>query len=355
MMEIFSHKCSICGTIFEDNIKPNVTIKLKKHLMDEHCIDYKTYILNTFHGGVNPTCACGCGEEVNFKAKNALFDESHGFRKYVTCAHAGRNRHNTIKNKVFKWDDKNWVLEYYENLYGIENIISAFIKFMDGMGASEVSKEQNMDVRTMRGSWVRLGLITKEELDKESKKRKGIVSNSKRKIKFDNYEEICEDLFFIIKNHPQKYNIRSLIKYYNKTNKTKLEVDPTVVNRTLIDCYGETIYDYLQFGSHSKEELDLLNVLQYYFSKYKIICGKRIYYGSKTKKEYYSYDFCLGNKLIIEYDGSGYYHSDQQTIEHDKIKENFAIKNGYVFMRVSDAEAKNIELLLKIKKILEND
>lgn len=354
-MEECIHKCSICGNEFKDKLSANVTKKLKQHLKSEHDIDYYTYILNTFHDGINPVCSCGCGEKLRFIPKNSLFGEGHGFTKFVSCTHVGRNRTHKNLNTEFKWDDKDWVVEHYNTLYGLDNIKSAFIDFMDGRSASDVSNDYGMHIRTMKGAWVRLGLITHEKLKSESMDRQRNVSGFKRRKNFDNSEMVCEELFDIIKKNPQKYNIRSLIRYYNKINHSKLEVDPSIVNRSLIEHYGENVYNYLQFGSHSKEELEFLSVLQYYFSKYKIVCGKKLYYGKKNKREYYSYDFCLGKKLIIEYDGNGYYHSDEKTLERDKEKEEFALKNGYVFMRLSLSEAKNIDLLTKIKKILEDD
>ena len=58
------------------------------------------------------------------------------------------------------------------------------------------------------------------------------------------------------------------------------------------------------------------------------------------------------NKLMIEYDGVGFYHSDQETIEYDIKKENFAKEKGYNFIRLSYKDIHNIETLLKIKELI---
>ena len=55
---------------------------------------------------------------------------------------------------------------------------------------------------------------------------------------------------------------------------------------------------------------------------------------------------------MIEYDGEGYYHSDQETIEYDIKKENFAKEKGYNFIRLSYKDIHNIETLLKIKELI---
>ena len=351
----YSHECSICGEKFSDNKMSNVTIKLKKHLIKEHNLSYEKYIIDTFHSGKTPTCLCGCGSELRFIPKNSLFGEGHGFTKYVHCGHVGRGKKWQSDKVKLKWEDKDWVLNHYETSYGIKNLQKMFVDFMSGKSALEISKENDIDVRTLKFAWVKLCFITAEELTKISKDRKRYAGAEKRRIKFENCEEICKDLYDLIKCNPQKYNIRSLIKFYNSFNAKKIETDPDIVLRNLIEIFGDGVNDYLQFGKHSKEELDLLNVLKFYFKKYKIMCGKKIYYGNVNKKQYYIYDFCIGNKIIIEYDGNGYFHKDKNIIKKDKEKELLAIKKNYVFIRLSYEESKNINFLLKLKNILEND
>lgn len=353
---MFKYKCNICNKEFSDENKSNVTKYFKKHLEKEHGIKYEDYIIKTFHGGIKPKCECGCGTELNFISKDSLFGEGHGFKKYCKCSHVGRNRKNvTIKKSNYQWGDKNWVINFYEELYGIETLKKSFIDFVDGgKSAIKISEEYNIDVRTMKSAWVRLGFITEEDLKAKLKKTKGIGGTYRRK-KFENSEEICAILFDIIKSKPNKYNIRSLIRYYNKTYTTKILTEPYIVQREMFEIYGEKIDEYLQFGMHSKEELALLDVLKYFFKKYKITCGKKIYYGNVNKRQYYVYDFCISDKIIIEYDGDGYFHSDENVIKRDKKKEELALKNGYVFMRVSNKETKEIDFLIKLKKLLEND
>lgn len=353
---MFKHKCSICGKEFFDENAGNVTKKIKTHVKNEHGIDYETYIIKTFHDGKRPKCECGCGNELIFHQKNALFGDNHGFMKYYHCSHVGRDRKNVItENQYCKWDDKDWVIDFYNNLYGIDVLQKSFIDYMEGeKSALKVSKEYNLDVRTMKSAWVRLGFIDEEKLKEMLKKTRGVGALQRRK-KIENSEEVCSALYEIMKSNPNKYNIRSLIKFYNRTYPTKINTDPYIVQRELFETYGEKIEEYLQFGQHSKEELQLLDVLKYFFRKHRITCGKKIFYGDVKKKQYYVYDFCLSDKILIEYDGEGYFHNDEETLKRDKKKEELALKKGYIFMRVSRRETKTIDFFIKLKKMLEND
>lgn len=63
------------------------------------------------------------------------------------------------------------------------------------------------------------------------------------------------------------------------------------------------------------------------------------------------YDFLLFDKLIIEFDGE-YWHSLDKNIKNDIEKNKLAIDNGYSIFRVSDKKAKDPNVIIKIKKII---
>lgn len=353
---MYKHKCSLCGEVFESENK-TITQKIKKHLGEKHNIDFQTYITKTFFNGVEPKCACGCGKPVKFNPKDALWNEQHGYNKYYNCGHVGSTRKGVLTNVKYveNWSDKDWVTEYYKINFGIDVLQESAIKFINGSSALELSKEYNIDVRTLRGAWVKLGLITAKDMKSLSEKRKSEAA-LKRKKTFDNKEEVLADLYNIIKFNPQKFNIRSLIRHYNRITPSKVEVDCDIVFDALREMYGNEVVDLIQFGAHSKEELEFLDVLLFYFNKKIVRCGYCLYTGkTKSKRDCYIYDFCVGGKILIEYDGEGYWHSDEETIKKDKEKEIFAIKNGYKIIRVSLKETKNPEFILKLKKMLEND
>lgn len=351
---MYKHKCSICGKVFEHKNK-TITQKIKKHIQEEHGITFKKYIVQTFFNGKEPLCKCGCGKKTNFTPKDALWNEKHGFGKYYSCGHVTRDPSYSNKETnwyVETWKNDSWVKEYYNEQFGIDVLQKSALEFINGKSARELSITYKIDVRTLRNAWVKLGLITNEDLKKMSQERQYSAA-LKRSKRFENKDKILPELFNILKLNPQKYNIRSLVRFYNEHNVNKITTNCDTVVQCLIDTYGSTqIYELLLFGTHSMEELKFLDILFFYFNKKIVKCGYRLQYSKNTKRNYYVYDFCIGNKILIEYDGNGYWHKSSQIIEHDKKKELFAINNGYIFLRVSKQEVKNPELILKIKQLL---
>lgn len=353
---MYQHTCSICGKVFTH---PNKTFtkKIKEHIKQKHNLNFKEYIIQTFFNNVHPICHCGCGKECNFHEKNALWSKNHGFNKYFNCSHVCRteeSKYVSYKKYLEKWNNEEWVKSYYNEIFGLNVLQETAISFINGKSALELSKEVNIDVRTLKSAWIKLKLLNEEQLKEISKKRKYKGAIKRRKI-FDNSEEILPKLYQIIVDNPQKYNIRSLIKFYNKLNISKIETIPEIVYNSLYETYGDVILDLLQFGNHSKEELKFLDILQFYFNKRQVKCGYKIYYGEVNKRQYYVYDFCINNKLLIEYDGEGYYHNSVKAKKQDKIKEELAINKGYKFLRLSNTDIKKPEIILQIKKIIEND
>ena len=352
----YCHTCSICGKTFEHNNK-TITRKIKNHIKNEHNLDFKDYIIQTFFNGQHPVCHCGCGKQCNFKAKDALWSDNHGFTKYFNCGHVCRTEETKFKSNekyLKKWCYEEWVKSYYDEIYGLNVLQKSALDFVNGKSALELSKEVNIDSRTLRNAWVRLKLLTQEQVTEISQKRKSESPLKRRKI-FSNADEILPVLYKIVQDNPQKFNIRTLIKFYNKHNVSKIEIDPEIIYNSLVETYGNIIIETLQFGVHSQEEMKFLEILQFYFNKKRVKCGYRIYYGNKNKREYYVYDFCIDKKLIIEYDGRGYWHQNTKTKQRDKMKELFALNKGYKILRVSDVDIKKPELIIQIKNILKND
>ena len=67
--------------------------------------------------------------------------------------------------------------------------------------------------------------------------------------------EICPKLYNILKEYPLKYNITTLVKYYNNNYEDNILTTHLVVYNTLKEFYGEEIDELLQYGFHSKEEI----------------------------------------------------------------------------------------------------
>lgn len=358
------YKCLECGKVFSadkeqlEYAKNSVGTQAKKHIREFHKMDIKDYVVKHYFNGITPTCECGCGKDVTFTPKNCFWAERHGFRKYCHCSHKTANyqRVNIKDTEAYKskWMNREWLLKHYDDLYGLDVIKSAAADFLNEDNEytwDDIIHKYNITKHTLKDVWFRLGYMTEEQYKKKAQKNQRKLASKHRSKKFENSDEICEILFNIIKSFPLKYNITSLLNYYNNTNLIQIESDRYIVLDKLLEKYGDELYSYLQFGSHSKEEIEFIKILRYYFGKKYVKAGKKLQYGTVYSK-YYVYDCCIADKILIEYDGSGYYHQDEDRREQDKNKETFAIENNYIFMRISDKSAKDPNTLIKIKNIL---
>ena len=351
------YKCLLCGKEFSDHRENTggLTKVIKSHLKKEHQLTTKQYLLQVYYKGEHPKCKCGCGEEVEWCYRNALFNENHGFNKYASCTHVIHDEQSIAKGRLTtqqKFNDQEFLKAYIDKKYGLNNITNAFIDFKNNKNGTYLKNTYNIEYRTLKKYWVALGYITKVDLDKQTEYMKYFQSGLSRSIKFENKLEICPKLYNILKEYPLKYNITTLVKYYNNNYEDNILTTPVVVYNTLKEFYGEEIDELLQYGFHSKEETAFAQILRYYFKPYRLIVGKKLHFNNDYKN-YYVYDYCLGNKLLIEYDGCNFYHNTDKQLTRDKEKEDFAIKHNYIFMRISDIDVKNPNLLIKIKKILE--
>lgn len=358
--------CKICSEKFENNNNlteyakcGSITQAFKKHLKNVHNISFEEYIINNYFNGKYPECNCGCGAKLKFNPKNALWDKNHGFGKYVNCGHVARNNKqikNTHKeNYLSKWENIEWIKNHYYEEYGKDNIENSAKDFLENNELTniDIGKKYGIDIRTLKNIWYKLKLVSKEQWEERCLYRKHQVSGKRRKRKFENKDIICAELFNIIKNNPFKYNIRSLVDYYNSNNLVQIETDIHIVLNELEQIYGEEIYDYLEYNKHSKEEKNFLYILKFFMKKpHNYKCGFPLQYGI-NKSYSYIYDICIDNEFIIEYDGI-FYHNENNK-ERDLKKENFAIDNGYKFIRISSLDFKNIDMYKQIINLIEHD
>ena len=159
-------------------------------------------------------------------------------------------------------------------------------------------------------------------------------------------------MYNMAKAHPGKYTIHSIISEYNKSNKNDpcTETDNAIA-KSLYKVYGDEIDILFAVGYHSSEEYEYFNVLRYFFDDYRCKLGKKFILDGR----YVYYDYIIGSRLLIEYDSVGKFHQEERALLNDKEKEEFAINNGYSFLRLSLEDTKDINTLIKIKSILEND
>ena len=334
--------CKICGKEFCYkkllNCKAQLTIHLKSHN-----ISLEDYIVKYELGGVHPTCACGCGEPVHLK------HNSWTFNTYAADSHVGRalsEEGKIVKQKLLEakkvtWDSK----RFYKSKYD-ESVVNASAEdFLSKLySLSELSEKYNMDKRTLQKLWFAFEIITPEQYKEVTDYFKYTVSVEKRVEKYEVPEDVYAWAYLLIKEHPKKYTVNSIIKEYNKNRLNKEDINPFVFYNQLKRKYGNEIDLYFAKGIHSTDEYKFYNVLTFYFPKIYIDLGFRL--------EGHIYDFNIGGKLLIEYDADGFYHSSESQCDADNEKERKAIDMGYKFMRINDKELKNPDLIKNIKQCL---
>ena len=359
------YQCKICGEIFESNTNTiygqqgAISQKFKKHLKEIHNISLEEYIIKFYFNNEHPKCECGCGELLKFKEKNALWNPLNSFGKYIHCGHVARNNDQIkLKHKEVyksKYDNIDWIKNHYYEQYGKDNIENSAKDFLENNNITniDIGKKYGIDIRTLKGIWNKLSLITDQQWKERCLYRKYNLSGKRIKKKFENKEQICKDLFDIIKNNPFKYNIRSLINYYNDNNLVQIETDIPIILNELENLYGNEIYNYLEYNKHSKEEKEFYNILRFFLGKNHIYkCGFSLQYGN-NKRQSYIYDICIDNKYIIEYDGI-FYHQENNK-DRDNKKAIYAINLGYRFCRISSLDFRNIDIYKKLINWINND
>lgn len=357
-----SYTCLICGEIIkvdcddEKHLNSKLTKNVNNHIKNIHNITIEEYSIKYYHNNIRPKCECGCGQEIKFKPKNYLFSDRHGFQRYFSSSHV-HTMDNKTRNKLKltfqkKRTNIEYLTQYYEESYGLNNIKEALNDFLNNdYPIGKISEKYHIDKRTIKKIWLSLNLITEEKYKEQIKYYQFKYSAKCRKKYFQNDIEICDELYKICQAFPSKYNIRSLIREYNENHLNQIDVDPKIVYNRLYELYGNIIYQLLADGIHSKEEYDFYKIIKFYLPHAKIKLGYKIKYG-KNNLESYIYDICIDNKLIIEYDGDGYYHQGEKSFKRDKNKEILAINNNFIFLRISLNEALNPNTIIKIKKLL---
>lgn len=144
------------------------------------------------------------------------------------------------------------------------------------------------------------------------------------------------NVYLFLSNNKNKYTLKEVI------DKFELDVTELVLFKRLKEEFEEEkIKELLKFGLSSKPEIEFYNILRFYFNKD---------VKKSFKLEGKFYDYIINNTLLVEFDGE-YWHSLLKNKINDKSKDEIALKNNYKIFRVKEKEAKDINILLKIKKL----
>lgn len=342
--------CQECGKVFEYKKMSSCKAQLSQHIQREHNMSLVDYIVKYFYNGIRPKCPCGCGHELNLHEGG----ERWKFNKYYadTCyGRLVRAKNNEIEGQILHNTKKDFdIVKYYEAHYDRETYQKAFDMLnTKKYSLTDVSKAYQIDKRTLKKVWLALNIVTNDELTNLLEYTKYNLSAINYPSNFSENEEILSWMYKMITKFPNKYTIHSLIKEYNSVHRDNpCRSFDTTVAKSLYKVYGNEIDIYLSVGYHSSEEYSFYQILSFYIPEYKTKMGKRFILKNGN---YVYYDFLIGSRLLIEYDSVGKFHQEEN-YEHYLEKENFAIENGYDFLRLTKSDIENIETIKNIRKKL---
>jgi len=321
-------KCLYCDAVFNHEFKGYGLKNLIKHIENVHLIKYEDYIILNFHNGNKPLCLCGCGTETQFRKGK--------FLKYYL------DHYNKIKGdlKSFKIGAKSIEDRIKNSGFTREFLYDLYLEFCSmNSNYTSISKKTGLDKRTIFKYWKDLEFIDNlENFKRIVKKNQTKPENRKTDLKQKIDETLLFDSYYMLKQNPNTLTL-SIIK-----NKLNINNSDKVLYDRLCDFFTKPEIDnLLGKGLSSQEENNFYLILCYYFGRNNIKKSFRI--GRKI------YDFLLFGKLIIEFDGE-YWHSLEKNIKNDTEKNKLAMDNGYYIFRVSDKKAKDPNIILKIKKII---
>jgi hypothetical protein len=335
---MYSETCLICNENFNNEFKSTCRKHLYSHIKNKHSLSKESYIISYKYNGSIPTCACGCGNKTRLvKGKYIKYYKDH------------KNKTKPSEETILKG------LETKNNNYNIEKILNDLLldketlkKYYDEfvnfkIPLKKISVILGLDKRTIKKYWKELKFIENKVIfERICRKHQSLWIDDNNIYNHEDYDKVIENLPLIYNfllennNEDKKFTLGNVINYFD------LKCSSKFLYETLIKFYDEKyINKLLRFHNMSQIEMEFYNILKFYFNK-------------KVEKQFpledRIYDFKIGNKLLIEFDGD-YWHSTEEAIKNDKYKDELAHRNNYIIFRVKEKNCKNLNILIKIQKL----
>lgn len=328
--------CKECGEIITHELDNWCLRKLKLHVEKYHQMTFKKYVIKHEHNGVEPVCKCGCGTKLAFmKSKFPTYYKDH--KNKVTGVYKSKNNYQTVEDRIIKMN----------SVLSTVNLTTDDLKKMFNdweslkVNANMISETTGIDWRTIKVYWKNLGFWhNTEDFRRISKKHQHAWGNryGKHGGKKIIDDDLLNEIYIFLQKNKGRYTLNEIHGKFDIKHTTM------ILYHRLIEKFKETeIKECLKLGNSSKPETEFFNVLRFYFKDI----------SKQFRLENKIYDIKLGDKILIEFDGT-YWHSLPGRKESDKIKNEISKRNGYTLIRVKDTEAKNLEILQKIAEIYEN-
>lgn len=329
-------KCKICDLEFNENNDNVNYCKFFNHIKKEHNINLEKYFSKYYLNDKEILCACGCGNKTKFiKGKFLKYYSDHKNKmkpsqETIYKIEKIKKKYNSIENLIKK---SNLNFEILNDAY------NKFINFEKPI--SELSRELFIDFRTLQSYWEKLGLIE----NKEQYKRNCLISQTKwfsnPIIPNDKIISILKENLFLLKLELTK---KDKMTFNEIENLFGVNVNKLFLSSFLKENLNSDEIKKIKFIKTSQIEMDFFNVLKFYFNKsitHSFILENKIF------------DYKLGDKILIELDGE-YWHSKEDAIKNDLLKNEIAKRNNFILIRVNDKHVKKLEFINKLKKIYEN-
>jgi very-short-patch-repair endonuclease len=334
---LVTHKCLECGILINDGTDNSSYLKFCKHIKSDHNIENSDYYVKYFTNGNKPLCLCGCGNETRFHKGNFHIY----YKDHKNTVKVSETTIEKLKKQALKRSDVNEMLNRIDiDAVILEKAYEDFIELKKPM--SKISEELFIDFRTLKSYWFRLGLIK----NKDNFKRFTLKSKSKwfNVINKPNGEliNLMKERLYLIKVY---LSDKTIVTFDDILSLLGFKVDKNYLSWFLKENLSLHEIKKIKFIKQSQLEINFLNVLKFYFGQ--SIVGSFEIDGK-------IFDYKLGRSILIELDGD-YWHSKEEVVKNDLIKNKIAKEKGYILIRVSDKEVKKIEFINKIKKIYDEN
>jgi len=334
--------CKICGEVFSAITKSAVKSKLGRHINKTHNITVPEYLLE---GKDWPLCGCGCAEKVIYS--------KWGFNKYVKDHKNKVPQTNEVKRRIIHGIKESIYKRVEQGKIDVKMLEDLWKLYVNDKTSNNktLSDKSGYDPRTIKSYWYKLGIANKEEIKRQSKIHQSVYAN--QGAKNGQYcaipDLLLEEIFTVLTNRIKTYTLTEL------RNSFGISYSNSILFKRLTEKYGKDIIKSLlkiPSSNISIEESTFGNVLTFYFGDNNVIPQYKIKFSENGKKGHRFYDFCLFNKILIEYDGE-FWHSSDESKKNDNFKNKLAKSNGFIIFRVHSTEAKNIEILQQIKELID--
>lgn len=332
----YSATCLVDNTVFYSQTKGEEKRKVGRYVKKKFGISYEQYILKYFHDNIVPKCDCSCGEKVSFhKGRYLKYFKDH--KNHVKISEKTKEKirvSSLIKNKDLTKRLNRLGVTFEQIKESYEDYVS-FKKSRD-----QIIDDLFIDFRTLQKYWNEFKFIKDKEVFRRTTKKHQLYwvnKNGKQGgSKFSKTEDEMLEIFLYLQKNKSKTTIKELVNLFD------VKIGAYAFYKRLVKQFEkEEIDDYLLSGNSSKQEVEYMNILKFFF-------GKDVKTQFRLEKKIY--DFIINGVLLVEYDGE-YWHSLEKNIINDRIKDKIAIDAGYKIFRVKESRAKDIEMLYKIQKL----